>query len=148
MTDIDGRSFGCEDVQRIKRRVKHSVYEFHRAALWNHNLPPQQRLRVRLAAGTDHLLHQEPRITLRNMWRLRQWSSRYSCGIPRISPHKLHHTFNRAPLQVRWDIDRYRLKIAVLKQSLLSLFLVYNKGIYIAQKRSPLASLQHSNQHW
>ena len=44
----------------------------------------QQRLRVRLAAGTDHLLHQEPRISLRNQWRLRQWSSRYSCGIPRI----------------------------------------------------------------
>ncbi len=79
---------------RTACRVKHSVYEFHRAALWNHNLPPQQRLRVRLASGTDHLLHQEPRtrITLRNMWRLRQWSSRYSCGIPRI-------------FKVRRDID-------------------------------------------
>lgn len=29
-----------------------SVYDRHRAALWNRNLPPHQRLRVGLAAGT------------------------------------------------------------------------------------------------
>ena len=86
--DTVGWAYGSQAGLAIIRpawRVKHSVYEFYRAALWNHNLPPQERLRVRLAAGTDHLLHQEPRISLRNLWRLRQWSSRYSCSIPRIS---------------------------------------------------------------